>query len=358
MTYKSSLFLLFAGACVSVYGQELQSPQINQNAIFANPGLAGSKGRTRVCASLGTTHINETKGQTYYDLDKSQYYNSSISFDGLIFKSTVGAGMYIQNNHYSRKYSVNETFPNPAFSTSEEDKVSYTTTTIGAIAAPKFYLRAKKANKEGASISPSFSIGIRNDNLTNNHSYTSRTLPDSINNYTAHTSHVCLSNVVVGLLYNTKNGYAGVKTTLLNSGNKETYILTSFVLARNFHYNNDPTSDFSFTPQLFFSFLWNGYNTVVDDNTYRESYRVNMGSNVILNLDFRYKKIIIGQYVQVAYYRYLKTGISLGYQLNDLKLIVNFSPPIFSDIPATQLFLSVNILLNNKKSSIVPVHEN
>ena len=45
--------MLFCGVCISVFGQELQSPQINQNAIFANPGLAGSKGQARVCGSMG-----------------------------------------------------------------------------------------------------------------------------------------------------------------------------------------------------------------------------------------------------------------------------------------------------------------
>src|SRR6187431_1982454 len=99
MIYKFLSLLFFCGACVSVFGQELQSPQINQNAIFANPGLAGSKGQTRVSASTGIFrhkdygYLNNT---LVWKTQAPVYHASSLSIDGLVLNKSIGLGAYIQ----------------------------------------------------------------------------------------------------------------------------------------------------------------------------------------------------------------------------------------------------------------------
>jgi len=358
MIYKFLSFLFFCGACVSAFGQELQSPQINQNAIFANPGLAGSKGQTRVSASAGVVHQNifsNTNNNSNYD--KSKYYNSALSIDGLVLHNSIGVGMYIQHNSYAEKHSEEQEFSPSNFAYNKKtNDITLNTTTIGFIIAPKFYLNSKKSNKDGGSISPALGFGFRNSNLIHDYYYHSSFFTmDSTNSYNYSETEFCFSNIDLGLLYNGKNGYLGFKSTLLNNLNKSYVFIASIIAARTFYHNGDKESNFSFTPQLYAALPFIDSPRYSDGNEqYQDSYKpfgILTGCNFSLNLDFRYKKLILGQYIYVGNLQYLTTGLTLGYQLKNIRLMLNTCPNfnlLEYSIPG-EVHLSANILFKNKR---------
>jgi hypothetical protein len=356
MIYKLLSLLFLCATCVSVFGQELQSPQINQNAIIANPGLAGSKGNTRICASIGGVSRNIFPTNNTTNINKSTYYNSTISIDGLVFKSSIGVGMYIQHNSYVEKYyHIHELSPNNYSYDKTTNDVTLNTTTVGFIISPKFYLKTKK----GSSISPALGFGFRNSNLNHDYYYNSSFFTnDTTSSYNYNKTEFCLSNIDLGLLYNSKNGYVGIKNTLLNNLNKSYILIATIIAARTFYYNGDEESNFSFTPQLYASLpLINSPSYSDGTEQYKPSYKpfgVLTGTNFSLNLDFRYKKLIIGQYIYVGNLQYLTTGLNVGYQFERMRFMLNACPKfdlLEYSIPG-EIHLSVNIVLKNKNNDL------
>ena len=153
MTYKFFSFLFFCGVCVSAFGQELQSPQINQNAIFANPGLAGSKGQTRICTALASFNSK-------YAASNRTVYNGLVSADGLIMKNRLGIAGYIKNESFNRTNTYNS-YLNGIQTYTHDIKYNYTNLYMGLMLAPKLEITAKNTNKQNHVLSPALAIGFK-----------------------------------------------------------------------------------------------------------------------------------------------------------------------------------------------------
>ncbi len=355
-------FLFFCGVCISTFGQELQSPQISQNAIFANPGLAGSKGQTRVCGSMGRLDFNKFD-YSYQDSisswsgnGKNQITNGAFSVDGLAFKKSIGFGAYAKFNTYGahRNYSYrNDTLQRKYYSEYLHN-LTYSNIETGIMIAPKFYLSAKSDNKNNKSISPSISIGIRgqfaNINDYESHVNTSLSPMDSIVTDNRNYRNIELSHVSFGFLYSTKKGYSGLNLSFIHNDEGGFYYKPSFLFAHTFSNKKKASPNFSFTPQFYLgiSIVPNKLYRYNRGN-YRSPYHVFYESNYALNLDFRYKIIIFGLYSFQSSWYYYSTGYTLGAQLKNTRVVLNVSPSFSKRSTGTEFFLSANFLLKPKQ---------
>jgi len=367
MTCKFLSFLFFCGACVSAFGQELQSPQISQNAILANPGLAGSKGQTRVCASLGRIDFNGFKGYNYNHNDSisnyrasgiSQLTNGSLSIDGLAFKKSIGIGAYAKFNTYSiHRNSMyrNDTISNYYYSSESLYDLTYSNIETGIMIAPKFYLAARPGKPNNKSISPSISFGIRgqfaNQNSYKNYIKTSSSLIDSTVIDNRNYRNIELSNITLGFLYNTKKGYSGLKLSFTHNDEGGYYFKPAFLFAHTFCNKKVVSPTFSFTPQLYFGIFFGTNNLSYYSKKYRSPYHVIYKSDYSINLDFRYKVILFGIYSYSSSLNFHSTGYTLGVQLKTMRIVLNASPSFSKRSTGTEFFISANFLLQPKNKS-------
>jgi len=365
MTYKFLSLLFFCGVCVSAFGQELQSPQINQNAIFANPGLAGSKGQTRVCASAGA--ISTTIGDFTLELPQqtTTHSNFLISADGLILNKSIGIGGYVSNTNYNKSNNglVYWDFPihinnNDTILFETNSSSGYSSFSAGVVIAPKFYLYSNSSKEKNRSISPALSIGARESSYrtSSDSTFQYSNAPNNTYGHSDKSSYFSLSNISAGILYNTNKGYCGIKISYLQSSLNRYDVSGSFVCAYSFYNKKISNPKFSFNPQLYIAY----YIKTSDKSTdkIQAPYFVNQGVTCNVNLDFRYGKLLFGTFFYNPKYIAPSVGIMAGLQFNNTRVVLNYMQSYVNLNNVGGLYLSVNILLKNKKTSKDSVNEN
>jgi hypothetical protein len=359
MNSKFLFFILFCGVTISTFGQVLQSPQISQNAIFANPGLAGSKGQTRVCANFTGIYTNyqigrswSTTGNTSTTSRQNNSVGGLISVDGLILKNKLGIAGYVRDE----SFQLNDTYKfyqnNIQYDT-DYIKYHYNNFTAGFMLAPKFQLTAKNINKNDHVLSPALAIGIKTTKFNYsgpgfyNHT-TKDSIKDGAQKFTSGLDYISAS-----LIYSSSKSYCGIKLNFKT--HQDVFLLydVSFVYAKTYANKASVNPKFSFTPQF--------YLTIPTHYVYKqrklESYfdRLNQDhSNYFLdaNFDFRYGKFIFGLFGGWSNNSAFHAGITAGVQLENTKIIINYYPGFSSqtkDLGA--LFLSANFLLKPKQKS-------
>ena len=362
MIYKFLSILFFCGACVSAFGQELQSPQINQNAIFANPGLAGSKGQTRVCTTAGTVsttignHTLESPQQT------TTHSNFLVSADGLILNKSIGIGGYISNTNYS-KSNIGFVGPNipqniDTLLYKSEISLRYSNISAGIIVAPKFYLYSNTSTDKSRFISPALSFGIREStyDTSSDSAFLYSNAPSASYGHSDQSSYFSLNHISAGILYNTSKGYCGIKVSYLESSINRFDISGAFVCAHSFYNKKTSNPKFSFNPQLYLAFYLK--TSEKHTNTIQAPYFVNQGVKCNVNLDIRYGKILFGTFLYAPKYIASSLGIMAGLQFASTRVVLNYMQSYVNLNNVGGLYLSVNILLKNKKTSKDSVNEN
>jgi hypothetical protein len=345
MIYKFLSFLFFCGACVSVFGQELQSPQISQNAIFANPGLAGSKGQTRTCASAGV--ITKTTGEDSFQspLQTNTQSNLTISADGTILKKSIGIGGYINNTSYSVLSEGNFThsLSNPDL-LNEKKFSKYNSIGLGLIVAPKFYLNSNNASSKSHCFSPSISFGMRESSYqissdSNLKNYQGQLYDVS---YSEKNSYVSFDHISAGLLYNTTTGYYGLKINYLQSALNRYDVSFALVGAHSFYNKKITNPNFSFNPQIYLAL----YLKTSEKNAtqIQAPYFVNQGVTCNVNLDFKYRKIIFGGFLYGTKYMETSMGITGGIQFKATRIVLNYISGLYFNKTGS-VYLSVNFFI-------------
>ncbi|WP_018343314.1 hypothetical protein [Cytophaga aurantiaca] len=359
MTCKFLSLLFLCGACVSAFGQELQSPQINQNAIFVNPGLAGSKGQTRICTALSTfrsQHENQSyvssNGYTGNTVYNRNFYNGLVSIDGLVMKNRLGIAGYIKNESFQRINTYNYYQSNILTNTSDI-KYSYTNFNAGFMMAPKFHLTAQKLNKQDHVLSPALAVGFKETKFNySGPGYYNYNTHDSIRNGEAQNTFG-LDYVSLSLLYSSLKSYSGIKLNFEAFRNTLIMYSVSFVYAKTYSNKSVTNPKFSFTPQFnlviptfeFFKITSRGWN-------YNNYPKHNMDHYLNANLDFRYGKLVFGTFVGLVDYYAFYAGMTGGIQLKNTKIIINYSPRLSSKMHGNSgLFISANFLLQPKSKS-------
>ena len=356
MTYKFLYLLFFFCACASAFGQDLQSPQINQNAIFANPGLAGSKGQTRICTALSAFNskyktYSYTNSNNDYSYQNRTIYNGLVSVDGLIMKNKLGIAGYLKNESHQIDYTYNFYQNNIQYNT-RYIEYHYTNLHAGFMLAPKFHLTAQKLNKQDHVLSPAVAIGIKGTQFD----YSG----PSIYNYVTHDSMpkgfqkktFTLDYVSLSLVYSCPKSYFGLKLNFKNYINEFLLYNVSFAYAKTYTNKNVKDPKFSFTHQFQLTiptyqfFKVNGYTSYFDKmNTEHLDNYFNA------NLDFRYGKFIFGTFIGLNAYAGTYAGLTGGMQLKDTKIIINYYPKLSRTYGSSGLFISANFLLQpNVKS--------
>jgi len=347
--------LLFCGACVSVFGQELQSPQINQNAIFANPGLAGSKGQTRICTALSAYNskyktYSYTNGNNDYSSQNKSIYNGLISVDGLIMKNKLGIAGYLKNESHQIDYTYNFYQNNIQYDTRYVE-YHYTNLLAGFMLAPKFHITAQKLNKQDHVLSPAVALGLRGTQFDysgpNMYDYTNQ---DTIKNGTKKNTFT-LDYVSLSLLYSSPQSYAGFKLNFKDYINTFLLYNVSVVYAKTYSNKHVKDPKFSFTHQFQLTLPTYGFFKVNGYNSYFDNMNAQHLDNYFnANLDFRYGKFIFGTFIGVNGYAGTYAGLTGGVQLKSTKIIVNYSPKLSTTTyGSTGLFISANFLLQPKK---------
>lgn len=359
MTYKFLSLLFFCGVCVSAFGQELQSPQINQNAIFANPGLAGSKGQTRVCTALSAFNSNYPSGRMWDNngylnqtITKRTIYNGLISIDGLVMKNRLGIAGYLKNESHqiNNRYDF---YQNNVQYATKYIKYHYTNFNMGFMLAPKFHLTAQKTNKQDHVLSPALAIGFKGTQFDySGSSFYNSTTQDSIINGNKKNTFG-LDYISLSLLYSSPNSYSGIKLNFENYRNTFLLYNISFLYAKTYSNKNVKDPKFSFTHQFQLTiptyefFRVNGYTSYFDNMNTR-----NLNNYFNANLDFRYGKFVFGTFIGFIDYQAFYAGLTGGVQLKNTKIIVNYSPRLSSKTHGSSgLFISANFLLQPKNKS-------
>jgi len=350
--------LFFCGACVSAFGQELQSPQISQNAIFANPGLAGSKGQTRVCTSISAFYSNypsrrtwDNNGYLSQTITKRAIYNGLISIDGLIMKNRLGIAGYLKNESHQINDRYNF-YQNSIQYDTKYIKYLYANFNIGFMLSPKFHLTAQKTNKQDHVLSPAIAVGFKGNQFTySGPSFYNSTTQDSIINGNKKNTFG-LDYVSLGLLYSAPNSYSGIKLNFKNYINTFLLYNVSFVYAKTYFNKTVKDPKFSFTHQFQLTiptyqfFRVNGYYSYFDNMNAQH-----LDNYFNANLDFRYGKFIFGTFIGVNGYAGTYAGLTCGVQLKNTKIIANYSPKLSKTYGSTGLFISANFLLQPKNKS-------
>jgi len=352
-------FLFFCGACVSAFGQELQSPQINQNAIFANPGLAGSKGQTRVCTALSAYRslyqtYNYAGSNVYNDnrIVNRSIYNGLVSVDGLIMKNRLGIAGYIRNESNQIDYTYNFYQNNIQYDT-RYIKYNYSNIYMGFMLAPKFHLSAQKLDKQDHVLSPAAAIGFKGTQFEyDGRSFYNYTTQDSIINGDKENTFR-LDYVSLSLLYSSPNSYSGIKLNFKNYINTFLLYNVSFIYAKTYSNKHVQDPKFSFTHQFQLTFPTYEFFRVNGYNSYFDNMNAQHLDNYFnANLDFRYGKFIFGTFIGVNGYAAAYAGLTGGVQLENTKIIVNYSPRLSSKMHGSSgLFISANFLLQPKNKS-------
>ncbi|WP_299251074.1 hypothetical protein [uncultured Cytophaga sp.] len=357
MTYKNSIIILFCFICISTFGQELQSPQISQNAIFANPGLAGSKGETRISTALLAykwkrqySDNADNNGYNYTSISKRNVYNGLISIDGLILKNKLGIAGYLKNESLNCT-DIYNSYQYNSLTNARHITYQYTNINMGFMIAPKFQITARNNKKQDHVLSPAFSIGFKETQSE----YTGPTI------YTYHhqdstvsgkqKSSFGLDYVSASLLYSSPNSYTGIKLNFGNYANNFILYDVSFLYAKTYSNKKIAEPKFSFTHQFQFTFP----TFALHENAVYYSYYDRINRDVLTNyfnanLDFRYDKFILGTFAGFNGYYGVYGGFTGGIQLEKMKIIVNYSPRFSpKDHGSSGLFLSANFYLKGKK---------
>ena len=341
--------LFFCGVCVSAFGQELQSPQINQNAIFANPGLAGSKGQTRVCANMGRMLYGKSSDKYHRNLT-----NGLISIDGLILKKSIGFGAYVKFNNYNyynySPYNNLGQYNVYKYTTEHKYDLTYSNIETGIMVAPKFYLTSSKVGKQNRCISPSISFGLRGNfaklNSYYNYANTSYSPLDSVVSTNSNYSSIELSHITFGFLYNTEKGYSGIKQSFNHIDEGGFNYKTSFVFAHTYCNRKVENPKFSFSPQIYLGIT---YPFSYNSKKYKSPYHVYWQSDFSINLDFRYKLIICGLYTFASNWNYYSSGYTLGVQLKTARILLNIQPAFDKRDYDPNFFITTNFYIKTKK---------
>ena len=293
------LLLLFFFACVSVFGQELQSPQINQNAIFANPGLAGSKGQTRICTSISAfrsqhkyPYYASNNGQPDNTIANRNFYNGLVSMDGLVMKNRLGIAGYIKNESFQRINTYNY-YQNNILTNTSDIKYIYTNFNLGFMMAPKFHLTAQKLNKQDHVLSPALAVGFKGTQFNySGPGYYNYTTHDSVRNGETKNTFG-LDYVSLSLLYSSPKSYSGMKLNFEAFRNTLIMYSVSFVYAKTYSNKSVTNPKFSFTPQ--FSLViptFEFFKTTSRGWSYDYYPKHNMDHYFNANFDFRYGKFV------------------------------------------------------------------
>lgn len=335
MIYKFLLFPLFLCLCISVAAQELQSPQISQNAIFANSGLAGSKGQTRICTALTMAT----------DPGYSKLYNGLVSMDGLILKNKIGIGGYLKNEFYK----INNTYTND-----QSQTFTYTNMYMGVMFAPKFHIGTNNIKKPGRTFSPAIGFGLKATQFDytgftfTNSSGERKLYYDGLQDYSINMDFISLS-----LLYSSPRSFVGVKFNVSEYHSNFYLHDASITLARSYYNSKVSKPDFSFNPQFYFSFPIYALNYSLPDWGYLDYQNKNvMNSFAVINLDFRYKKIIMGSFFDWTIHSEFYGGLTGGIQSNTMKIVINYAHKLSkTDDMNNGLFLSANFYIKAKKNN-------
>jgi hypothetical protein len=356
MIYKflSLLFLGCGCGCFSAFSQELQSPQINQNAIFANPGLAGSKGQTRIGTTMGAANNNYYARATPFTNGYSttnHIYSGLGSIDGLILKNKIGIGAYLKNEYYQKKYTTSFYDSLQSYHTIT-NCFNYSNIYMGLMIAPKFYIHSTKTEKPGRTLSPAIGIGFKATQFNYSGDDIIYFIPntDTIYKNGMRSSSISLDYISLGLLYSTPKSYWGLKCNFNQYNNYLFLHDISLVVARSYFNKKVTDPNFSFNPQFYIALpiyqLSNHYHPY-----WGHLYQQNSSSFMCLNLDFRYKKILFGTFADWTMYNGIYTGITGGVQLSCAKIMLNYSPRLSPKNNTTNgLFISANFLLKAKKT--------
>ena len=352
-------FLFFCGACVSAFGQELQSPQINQNAIFANPGLAGSKGQTRICTALSGyrsqhKYSNYASNNGYPDniVTNRNFYNGLVSIDGLVMKNKLGIAAYVKNESLQRINTYNY-YQNNILANTPDIQYNYRNFNMGFMLAPKFHLTSQKLNKQDHVLSPALAIGFKSAQFKySGPSYYNYTTQDSIRNGDAKNTFG-LDYVSLSLLYSSSKSYSGIKLNFEAFRNTLIMYSFSFVYAKTYSNKRVTNPKFSFTPQFYLVIpTFEFFKVTHSGSNYDNSIKHNMDNYFNANLDFRYGKFVFGTFIGFIDYQAFYAGLTGGVQLKNTKIIVNYSPRLSSKTHGSSgLFISANFLLQPKNKS-------
>jgi hypothetical protein len=358
MTYNISIVLFFYVVCVSAFGQDLQSPQINQNAIFANPGLAGSKGCTRVSSALSFYNSSQQISSGWDSngnllsktIQKREMYNGLISIDGLLLKNRLGIAGYLKSGSYIVS-NFNNSYQNNIAYDPKSIKYNYSNFNMGFMLAPKFHLTGKRNGGNDHVLSPAFAIGLIvtqfNYSGTKYYNYTTQ---DSIKDGDKKIS-LGLDYMSASLLYSSSKSYSGIKFNFEIF--KNTFILhsISFIYAKTYSNRKVENPKFAFTPQFNFTFPTYEFYRLTNSGRYNQEPNKHNGNNYLnLNLDFRYGKAIFGTFVGLVEFSGFYGGLTGGIQLKNTKIVLNYSPRFSpKDHGSGGLFLSANFYLTGQK---------
>jgi hypothetical protein len=359
MTYNISITLFFYFVCVSVFGQELQSPQISQNAIFANPGLAGSKGQTRISTALlayqwKRQYSDSYDNNGYHDesLAKRGIYNGLVSIDGLAFKNKLGIAGYLKNESYNR-IETHKTYQYNTLTNTNEIKYLYTNINMGVMIAPKFQITARNIKKQNHVLSPALAIGFKGTQSE----YAGPTIYNYYNQDSTFSgkqkNSFGLDYISASLLYSSPNSYTGIKLNFVNYVNTFLLYEISFLYAKTYSNKKVEKPKFSFTHQFQITLPTHAPYKVNTHYTYFDRLNKDVLTNYFnANLDFRYDKFILGTFVGLnGYYGVhgIYGGLTGGIQFEKMKIMVNYSPRFSpKDHGSSGLFISANFYLKEK----------
>jgi hypothetical protein len=291
----------------------LSAQPVGTLPTYYNGGFAGEAGATRVASYNGLSHYSD-------EIGRSVATGSYISVDHFLKKLRSGMGISAMHAGNSRK--------------------------VGSISSVNLAISPKFSFKGKYTFSPFADFGYGKYNYKN--TFTTHTDSGYVTKVYARYDYNSFQ-IRTGFLLNSAKAYFGITVGLLDYATvgypafaKRFRFLTNmnYALQAGYTFQRTPESDFSFTPQLLFSY---GRFRFENSQTHlKEVY--NSFALTDLNLTFRYKKIIWGLN---------NDGLMVGLQTNRFKLQINnfyFRKTLFKQ----SFHLSENANLNIFSSSLRP----
>lgn len=266
------------------YGQWQPDLPLGVLPMQFNPSFAGGVGAPRL---IGAAFYSRIIGRTNI---KGNTFGSYLSYDQFIPGLRSGIGLSL--GHQSTSVMMG---PRPAGGFESESTSELYTVSLAV--APKFSIKGKYT------LSPSLDFSYKSGEY-NSTSYS------HIDNGEREWFQSRL-----GLLFNTQKYYIGYSATFLNrfhlNGEMPDSLQVGFQssIQAGYTFQRNPDSDFSFTPQLSFSFRE------------REEF-LNVSPHI--NLTARYKRVIGGV---------SNSGAHLGFQTSNLRLMLSHSLSVFRPSP-------------------------
>lgn len=351
--------LFFSSVCISAFGQDLQSPQISQNSIFVNPGLAGSKGQTRVCANLSGIYTgyyrggsSSGSGYSYKTAEQENLFGGLISADGLILKNKLGIAGYVRNETFQINY-IHKFYQNNIRYDTDYWKYHYNNFSLGFMLAPKFHLTAQKNGKNDHVLSPALAIGFKATQFNySGPGFYNYSTKDSIRDNTQKNASG-LDYVSASLVYSSVKSYCGIKLNFKTD--QDVFLLygVSFVYAKIYANKTQTNPKFSFTPQFYLTIPTHYfYKQRKFESNFDRLNKDHSDYVINTNFDFRYGKFIFGLFGGWRDNSEIHAGITTGMQLQNTKIILNYAPIFSSETPSFgAVFLSANFLLKPKQKT-------